>query len=43
MKSNGIKINNQNIDDEKFIISKNIIDKNKFFKLSIGKKDILKL
>ena len=43
VKSNGIKINNQNIDDEKFIISKNIIDKNKFFKLSIGKKRHFKI
>ena len=43
IKSNGIKINNEIISDEKFKISKELIDKNKFIKLSIGKKKHYKI
>ena len=43
VKSDGIKINNVTISDEKFTVSQNLFDKNKFIKLSIGKKNILKL
>ena len=43
VKSNGIKINNEIISDEKFKISKELVDKNKFIKLSIGKKKHYKI
>ena len=43
IKSNGIKINNETILDEKFKISNELIDKNKFLKLSIGKKKHYKI
>ena len=43
VKSNGIKINNEVISDEKFKISRNLIDKNNFIKLSIGKKKHYKI
>ena len=43
IKSNGIKINNEIISDEKFKISKELLDKNKFIKLSIGKKKHYKI
>ena len=43
IKSNGIKINNEIISDEKFKISKELIDKNNFIKLSIGKKKHYKI
>ncbi len=43
IKSNGIKINNITVPDEKFKISKEIIDKQKFVKLSIGKKKHYKI
>ena len=43
VKSNGIKINNEIISDEKFKISKELLDKNKFIKLSIGKKKHYKI
>ena len=43
IKSNGIKINNETISDEKFIISKELIEKNNFIKLSIGKKKHYKI
>ena len=43
IKSNGIKINNQTISDEKFNISKELLDKKKFIKLSIGKKKHYKI
>ena len=43
IKSNGIKINNEIISDEKFKISKELVDKNKFIKLSIGKKKHYKI
>ncbi len=36
--SNAIKINNEIISDEKYKISKELIDKNNFIKLSVGKK-----
>ena len=43
IKSNGIKINNKTITDEKFIISEELLNKNKFVKLSIGKKKHFKI
>ena len=43
IKSNGIKINNQVISDEKFKISRELMDKNSFIKLSIGKKKHYKI
>ena len=43
VKSNGIKINNEVISDEKFKISRNLINKNNFIKLSIGKKKHYKI
>ena len=43
IKSNGVKINNETITEEKFNISKDLIDKNNFIKLSIGKKNHYKI
>jgi len=43
IKSNGIKINNETISDENFKISRKLIDKNNFIKLSIGKKKHYKI
>ena len=43
IKSNGIKINNITISNEKFKISKEIINKKNFVKLSIGKKKHYKI
>ena len=43
IKSNGIKINNEIISDDKFIISNELIKKNNFVKLSIGKKKHYKI
>ena len=43
LKGKGIKINNEVIEDEKFLIKKNLFDKNKSLKLSIGKKKHLKV
>ena len=43
IKSNGIKLNNQNILDEKYIIDPNLFSDKGFIKLSIGKKNTLKL
>ena len=43
IKSNGVKINNETINQEKFKISKELIDKNNFIKLSIGKKNHYKI
>ena len=43
IKSHGIKINNKTVYDEKFKISKELIEKKKFIKLSIGKKKHYKL
>ena len=42
IKGNGIRINNQIINDERLIINKDLFQKN-LIKLSLGKKDILKL
>jgi len=42
IKGNGIRINNQVIDDEKLVISKDLF-KNKFIKLSLGKKKHVKV
>ena len=39
IKGNAIKLNDEIISDEKFIIEKELFQKN-YFKLSIGKKDI---
>ncbi len=43
IKSNGIKINNETISNDKFKISKELIKKNNFIKLSIGKKKHYKI
>tara|TARA_B100000686_G_scaffold106170_1_gene113268 strand:- start:252 stop:959 length:708 start_codon:yes stop_codon:yes gene_type:complete len=43
IKSNGIKIDNQTIVDEKFIIDNKLFKKNGFVKLSIGKKKHFKI
>jgi len=43
IKSNGIKIDNIIINDEKFIINKQLFKDNKFIKLSLGKKKHFKL
>ncbi len=43
IKSNGIKINNEIISDDKFIISNELIKKNNFIKVSIGKKKHYKI
>ena len=43
IKSNGIKINNEIISDDKFIISYELIKKNNFIKVSIGKKKHYKI
>tara|TARA_B100001175_G_C19430038_1_gene600745 strand:- start:540 stop:1250 length:711 start_codon:yes stop_codon:yes gene_type:complete len=43
IKGKGIKINNEIVDDEKFLIEKKSFDKNNFLKLSIGKKKHIKI
>tara|TARA_B100002051_G_scaffold61229_1_gene57168 strand:- start:25903 stop:27135 length:1233 start_codon:yes stop_codon:yes gene_type:complete len=43
LKGNGIKINNQIINDDKFIISKDLFDNKNSLKLSVGKKKHLKV
>ena len=43
IKSHGIKINNETVNDEKFKISKELIEKKRFIKLSIGKKKHYKI
>ena len=43
LKGNAIRINNKVIVDDKFLIENNLFDKNKSFKLSIGKKKHLKV
>ncbi len=43
IKSNGIKINNKTISDDKFKISSELLKKNSFIKLSIGKKKHYKI
>jgi tyrosyl-tRNA synthetase len=43
LKGNAIRINNNIIADEKFLIKINLFEKNKSFKLSIGKKKHLKV
>ena len=43
IKSNAIKLNNQVIADEKFLITKKLFNNNKPFKLSIGKKKHMKI
>ena len=42
LKGNAIKINDNTVSEEKFVISRNLFKEN-YLKLSIGKKDILKL
>ena len=42
IKGNAIKINNQNIDNDKFIIEKKLFNEN-YIKLSIGKKRHIKI
>ena len=43
LKGKGIKINNEAITDDKFLIKENLFDQNKSLKLSIGKKKHLKV
>ena len=43
VKSNAIKIDNQNINDEKYIIDLNLFKNKGFVKLSIGKKKHFKI
>ena len=43
VKGNAIKINNKVINDEKFLIEKNLFNKDKTLKLSIGKKKHIKV
>ncbi len=43
IKSNGIKINNETVSDDKFKISSELLKKNNFIKLSIGKKKHYKI
>ena len=43
IKSNGIKINNEIISDDKFIVSSELMKKNNFIKVSIGKKKHYKI
>ena len=43
IKSNGIKINNEIISDEKFIISNELMKRNNFIKVSVGKKKHYKI
>ena len=43
IKGKGIKLNNEIILDEKFLIKKNLFNNNNFLKLSIGKKKHLKI
>ena len=43
LKGKGIKINNEAVTDDKFLIKGNLFDKNKSLKLSIGKKKHLKV
>ena len=43
IKSNGVKINNQLVNDEKFIINDTLFLEKRFIKLSIGKKKHFKI
>ena len=43
IKGKGIRINNEIIDDEKFLIEKKTFGKSNFLKLSIGKKKHIKI
>ena len=43
IKSNGIKLNNENVQDEKYIIDPNLFSDKGFIKLSIGKKKHFKI
>ena len=43
IKGKGVRINNEIIDDEKFLIQKKFFIKNNFLKLSIGKKKHIKI
>jgi len=43
IKNNGVKINNLAIDNEKLLVTNNLFDKNKSFKLSLGKKRHIKV
>ena len=43
IKSNGIKLNNENLQDEKYIIDPNLFSDKGFIKLSIGKKKHFKI
>ncbi len=41
--SNGVKINNMKVDNDKFIINQKLFEENGFIKLSIGKKKHFKI
>ena len=43
IKSNGIKLNNENVLDEKYIIDPNLFSDKGFIKISIGKKKHFKI
>ena len=43
IKGKGVKINNEIIDDDRFLIEEKLFKKNKFLKLSIGKKKHIKI
>ena len=43
IQSNGVKIDNEKIEDEKFLISKKLFENKGFIKLSIGKKKHFKI
>ena len=43
IKGKGVKINSEVINDEKFLIQKNLFDKDSSLKLSIGKKKHIKI
>ena len=43
IKSKGIKINNETVNNEKFLVQKKLFNKDNFLKLSIGKKKHLKI
>ena len=43
IKSNGVKINNATINDDKFLINNNLFDEEKTLRLSLGKKRHVKV
>ena len=43
IKNNGIKIDNEKVEDEKLVISKKLFESKGFIKLSVGKKKHFKI